>query len=142
MIIEPEFVEEECLLLIQNYYDIGDSVYEDTQETFNDAQQDEMPTRRSFSDIYNRLKPYMIESFFRQWVGKYDWAPNRQIQNGTRKRANYIVFQKKKQMVDIQTNRPVQIEKFRRKNNHQNPSSEKPRYLHTRHDSHRWDLTP
>ena len=44
MIIEPEFVEEECLLLIQNYYDIGDSVYEDTQETFNDAQQDEMPT--------------------------------------------------------------------------------------------------
>ena len=72
MIIEPEFVEEECLLLIQNYYDIGDRVYEDTQETFNDAQQDEMPTRRSFSDIYNRLKPYMIESFFRQWVGKYD----------------------------------------------------------------------
>ena len=70
MIIEPEFEEEECLLLIQNYYDIGDSVYEDTQETFNDAQQDEMPT--SFSDIYNRLKPYMIESLFRQWVGKYD----------------------------------------------------------------------
>ena len=36
--IEPEFVQEERLPLIQNY----DSVYEDTQETsFNDAQQDE-----------------------------------------------------------------------------------------------------
>ena len=40
--IEPEFVREERLPLIQNYDRPDDSVYEDTQETsFNDAQQDE-----------------------------------------------------------------------------------------------------
>ena len=37
--IEPEFVDDERLPLIQNYEpDIDDSVYEDTQKTsFNDA---------------------------------------------------------------------------------------------------------
>ena len=37
--IEPEFIDDERFLLIQNYEpDIDDSVYEDTQKTsFNDA---------------------------------------------------------------------------------------------------------
>ena len=60
--IEPEFVDNERLPLIQNYEpDIDDSVYDrlaaqqeqDTQKTsFNDAstQQDEMPTRRPISN--------------------------------------------------------------------------------------------
>ena len=67
--IEPEFVDDERLPLIQNYEpDIDDSVYKDTQETsFYDAstQQDEMPIRRSISDTRDRLKTDMIESLFR-----------------------------------------------------------------------------
>ena len=56
--IEPEFIDDESLPLIQNYdQDIDDSVYEDTQETsFNDADDDEIP------DTRNRLKADMIES--------------------------------------------------------------------------------
>ena len=73
--IEPEFVDDERLPLIQNYEpDINDSVYDrlaaqqeqDTQETsFNDTQQDETPRRRPISDTRNRLKADMIESLFR-----------------------------------------------------------------------------
>ena len=71
--IEPEFIDNESLPLIQNYGDIDDRVYEDTQETsFNDAQQDEMPTRRPISDICNRLKADMIESLFRHMGWKID----------------------------------------------------------------------
>ena len=45
--IEPEYVDEERLQLIQNYDYPDDSIYEDTQETsFYDAD-DEIPTRRS-----------------------------------------------------------------------------------------------
>ena len=66
--IEPEFVQEERLPLIQNY----DSVYEDTQETsFNDAQQDEK-CQPSNSDIHNRLKADMIESLFRHMGWEID----------------------------------------------------------------------
>ena len=73
MMIEPEFIDNESLPLIQNYGDIDDRVYEDTQETsFNDAQQDEMPTRRPISDICNRLKADMIESLFRHMGWKID----------------------------------------------------------------------
>lgn len=73
--IEPEFIDDERLPLIQNYdQDIDDSVYEDTQETsFNDAQQDdddEIPTRRS--DTRNRLKADMIESLFRHMGWEID----------------------------------------------------------------------
>ena len=71
--IEPEFVQEERLPLIQNYDRPDDSVYEDTQETsFNDAQQDEIPTRRPISDTHNRLKADMIESLFRHMGWEID----------------------------------------------------------------------
>ena len=66
--IEPEFVDDERLLLIQNYEpDIDDSVYKDTQETQETsfAQQNETPRRRPISDTHNRLKADMIESLFR-----------------------------------------------------------------------------
>ena len=67
--IEPQFIDDESLPLIQNYKpDIDDSVYEDTQETsFNDAstQQDETPTRRPILNTRDRLKTDMIESLFR-----------------------------------------------------------------------------
>ena len=66
--IEPEFVDDERLLLIQNYEpDIDDSVYKDTQETQETsfAQQNETPRRRPISDTRNRLKADMIESLFR-----------------------------------------------------------------------------
>ena len=65
--IEPEFIDEERLPLIQNYDCLDDSVYEDTQET-SFAQQDdddEILTRRPISDTRNRLKADMIESLFR-----------------------------------------------------------------------------
>ena len=66
--IEPEFVDDERLLLIQNYEpDIDDSVYKDTQETQETSftQQNETPRRRPISDTRNRLKADMIESLFR-----------------------------------------------------------------------------
>ena len=66
--IEPEFIDDESLPLIQNYdQDIDDSVYEDTQETsFNDADDDEIP------DTRNRLKADMIESLFRHMGWEID----------------------------------------------------------------------
>ena len=71
--IEPEFIDEERLPLIQNYDDIDESVYEDTQKTsFNDTQQDEMPTRRTIPDTHNRLKANMIESLFRHMGWEID----------------------------------------------------------------------
>ena len=82
--IEPEFFDNERLLLIQNYEpDIDDSVYDrlaaqqeqDTQRTsFNDAstQQDEMPTRRPISNTHDRPKTDMIESLFRHMGWEID----------------------------------------------------------------------
>ena len=78
--IEPEFVDDERLPLIQNYEpDIDDSVYDrletqqeqDTQET-SFAQQDETPRRRPISDTRNRLKADMIESLFRHMGWEID----------------------------------------------------------------------
>ena len=63
--IEPEFIDDERLPLIQNYEpDIDDSVYEDTQET-SFAQQDETASRRPISDTRNQLKADMIVSLFK-----------------------------------------------------------------------------
>ena len=71
--IEPEFIDKERLPLIQKYDRLDDSVYEYTQETsFNDAQQDEILTRRPISDTYNRLKADMIESLFRHMGWEID----------------------------------------------------------------------
>ena len=73
--IEPEFIEEERLQLIQNYDHLDDSVYEDTQETSfaqQDDDDDEIPTRRPISDTRNRLKADMIVSLFKHmgWAMK------------------------------------------------------------------------
>lgn len=67
--IEPEFIDDESLPLIQNYdQDIDDSVYEDTQETsFNDADDDD-----EIPDTRNRLKADMIESLFRHMGWEID----------------------------------------------------------------------
>ena len=91
--------------------------------------------RRRASPAHSKLI-FQAHGLGNRW--KYDRAQPRQIQNGTRKRENYTVFQKRWQMVqlDIQTNRRVQREKFYRKNNDQY-SYEKPRHLHTRHNPHR-----
>ena len=71
--IEPEFIDKERLPLIQKYDRLDDSVYEYTQETsFNDAQQDEILTRRPISDTHNRLKADMIESLFRHMGWEID----------------------------------------------------------------------
>ena len=142
--IEPEFVTDERLPLIQNYEpDIDDSVYEDTQETQEKdtqetsfAQQDETPRRRPISDTRNRLKADMIESLFRHmgWEideNMIDLHLDRykiEQENGQ----TIISFKKRWQMVqlNIQMNRRVQREKFHRENNDQYPP-ENPRHLHT-----------
>ena len=72
--IEPEFIDEERLPLIQNYDCLDDSVYEDTQET-SFAQQDdddEILTRRPISDTRNRLKADIIVSLFRHMGWEID----------------------------------------------------------------------
>ena len=78
--IEPEFVTDERLPLIQNYEpDIDDSVYDrlaaqqeqDTQET-SFAQQDETPRWWPISDTCNRLKAVMIESLCRHICWEID----------------------------------------------------------------------